>query len=76
MIDKYWTKALCKEIGTEVFFPKKGDNTLIRQAKSICAKCVLKVDCLEYALQDPETKGIWGGTTEFERLKMLGRKVA
>lgn len=76
MKDKYWTKALCKEVGTEVFFPQKGENRLINQAKSICKKCSLKVECLEYALQDIDTKGIWGGTTEFERLKMLGRRIA
>lgn len=37
------------------------------EAKRICATCVVRAECLEYALQTKEPYGIWGGLTELER---------
>ena len=37
------------------------------EAKSICNECVVKVDCLEYAITSNQDSGVWGGTTEEER---------
>ena len=36
------------------------------EAKSICFKCEIQEECLEYALRS-EPLGIWGGKTEAER---------
>lgn len=41
------------------------------QAKSICETCVVKQECLEYALTMREPYGIWGGLTEVERKARL-----
>jgi WhiB family redox-sensing transcriptional regulator len=41
------------------------------QAKAICATCVVKQECLEYALTMREPYGIWGGLTEVERKARL-----
>jgi WhiB family redox-sensing transcriptional regulator len=38
-----------------------------RQAKAICARCPVRIDCLEYAIRTRETHGIWGGLNELER---------
>lgn len=38
-----------------------------REAKAICNECPYKIQCLEYALSDPSTQGIWGGLTENQR---------
>ncbi len=37
------------------------------QAKSICADCGVRSECLAYALATKEPYGIWGGLTELER---------
>ena len=49
----------------EAFFPEKGGST--REAKRICAACPVRDDCLQYALENDERFGIWGGLSERER---------
>jgi WhiB family transcriptional regulator, redox-sensing transcriptional regulator len=41
------------------------------QAKRICASCVVRNECLDYALTTREPYGIWGGLTELERRARL-----
>jgi WhiB family redox-sensing transcriptional regulator len=41
------------------------------EAKSICARCDVRQECLEYALATKEPYGIWGGLTEIERKARL-----
>lgn len=65
-----WEKAECKD-QPEMFFPI-GDTSfeskeMARQAKEICARCPLREECLEYALDTKQHYGIWGGMTEQER---------
>jgi Transcription factor WhiB. len=43
------------------------------EAKAICNECVVKIDCLEYAIRTNQDCGVWGGTTEEER-KSLRRE--
>ena len=63
--------ALCAQTDPEAFFPEKGGST--RDAKRICASCEVKAQCLEYALQNDERFGIWGGLSERERRKLRKR---
>jgi len=69
----YWEGALCAETDPELFFPLKGKFLDAQSAIRICNKCELKQKCLEFALKDPELKGIWGGTSEPNRVKMRNR---
>jgi hypothetical protein len=55
-------EALCAETEPDAFFPEKGGST--REAKSVCARCDVREDCLEYALRAGERFGIWGGKSE------------
>ncbi len=63
--------ALCAQTDPEAFFPEKGGST--RDAKRICTTCEVKAECLEYALQNDERFGIWGGLSERERRKLRRR---
>jgi len=63
--------ALCAQTDPEAFFPEKGGST--RDAKRICAGCDVKAQCLEYALENDERFGIWGGLSERERRKLKKR---
>jgi WhiB family redox-sensing transcriptional regulator len=63
--------SLCAQTDPEAFFPEKGGST--RDAKKICTSCEVKAQCLEYALQNDERFGIWGGLSERERRKLRKR---
>lgn len=65
--------ALCAQTDPEAFFPEKGGST--REAKRICESCEVTSECLEYALQNDERFGIWGGLSERERRKLRKRAV-
>lgn len=69
--------ARCKETDPEVFFPERGDSTMdTLVAKRICLKCEVRVECLQYAVDNQERHGIWGGLNEKARRKYKGKKVA
>jgi WhiB family transcriptional regulator, redox-sensing transcriptional regulator len=57
--------ALCAQTDPEIFFPEKGGST--REAKRVCRGCEVRAECLEYALENDERFGIWGGLSERER---------
>jgi len=63
--------SLCAQTDPEAFFPEKGGST--RDAKKICGSCEVRARCLEYALQNDERFGIWGGLSERERRKLRKR---
>ncbi len=65
------TDSLCAQTDPEAFFPEKGGST--RDAKKICSSCEVRSQCLEYALQNDERFGIWGGLSERERRKLRKR---
>ena len=65
-------RALCAQTDPEAFFPEKGGST--REAKKVCTGCEVRAECLEYALENDERFGIWGGLSERERRKL--RKLA
>lgn len=58
----------------ELWFPigDTGSSTArqIALAKSACARCTVRTDCLEYALATRADHGIWGGLTEKERVTL------
>jgi len=66
-------RALCAQTDPEAFFPEKGGST--REAKKVCQSCEVKAECLEYALENDERFGIWGGLSERERRKLKRRVV-
>lgn len=71
--DRWRPLANCKGKDTEMFFVgKAGHNSrVVKRAIAICDECVVKKECLDYALQWDERRlpGIWGGMTGRERLR-------
>ena len=49
------------------FFPNPDDSKAISLAKAICAECVVREQCLEYALESNQKWGIWGGVESKSR---------
>lgn len=66
--DHWSDEAACKGTDTEAFFPEKGGS--VRDAKRVCGGCAVKAACLEYALENGERFGVWGGLSEPERRKL------
>lgn len=70
-----WRKrAACRGIDVEVFYPLSEDEVDAAQAKAICEVCPVRQACLEHALAHREREGIWGGTTERERRRIVRQR--
>ena len=39
----------------------------VENAKRLCGRCPVKAACLDYAVTNGETDGVWGGLTPDER---------
>lgn len=61
-------QALCAQTDPESFFPEKGCST--KDAKSICALCPVRAECLAEAIEQDERFGVWGGLSERERRRL------
>ena len=57
--------AACRGIDLEVFFPERGESA--GPARRVCAACPVRQPCLDYAISNRISHGIWGGLTERER---------
>jgi WhiB family transcriptional regulator, redox-sensing transcriptional regulator len=66
--ETWWDLANCLGVDPDLFFPERGAST--REAKEVCRGCVVRMDCLEYALTNSEKFGIWGGMSERERRRI------
>lgn len=65
----------CRFEPPTTFFPSDGVGVEI--AKKICGTCPVQERCLEYALDNRIDHGVWGGTSERQRRRLLkGRRVA
>ena len=64
----WWDFANCLGVDPDLFFPERGAST--KEAKEVCRGCIVKEDCLEYALSHGEKFGIWGGMSERERRRL------
>jgi len=70
-----WTElALCTEVGSDFFYPGKGGSS--REARSVCAACPVRGECLADALArmgeyGSGRFGVWGGTTFSQREWLL-----
>lgn len=64
-VPEWMSHGLCGEVGGDDWFPEKGGST--REAKKVCRSCLVRPDCLTYALENDERFGIWGGLSELER---------
>lgn len=66
--DQEWrTRAACRGVNPEFFFPEKGGKNTSAEPKSVCKGCEVRVECLEYAIAAREPLGIWGGNSRRDR---------
>jgi len=68
-LDRSWQgKGNCLGVDPDLFFPERGTSTAA--PKAVCAGCVVRDECLEYALVNGEKFGVWGGLSERERRRI------
>lgn len=65
--ESWWEQAACSGIDVDVFYPLPNDSVTTKQALQVCGRCPIRAECLQYAVRNRETYGIWGGTTERQR---------
>ena len=58
---------VCDSLDPVIFFPRTQTAAAVEYAKNHCRRCPVRVACLDYALTRSAV-GIWGGTTESERM--------
>ena len=61
-------KGKCREMPPSTFFPSDGVGVDV--ARQICQECPVRVQCLEYALENRIDHGVWGGASERERRRI------
>jgi WhiB family redox-sensing transcriptional regulator len=72
-MDTTWmAEGKCAELPPETFFPSDGVG--VNVARAICSDCPQQAPCLEYALTNRIDHGVWGGTSERERRRILKRR--
>lgn len=65
--------AACVSIGTAIFYPPAGavSGFHYAQARAVCNTCPVAAQCLEFALDNDERHGMWGGHSPEQRDRIL-----
>lgn len=61
----------CRGQDPDLFFPGPDDDP--SEGLKICGGCPVREECLYWAFETRIAYGIWGGTTERERRRLLRR---
>ncbi len=72
MEPRWRLRGACKGLEPGIFYPAPDEDGA--EAKSVCAVCDVKDQCLEHALSVREKEGIWGGATERERRRIIRQR--
>lgn len=61
--------SACRDADPEIFFASTRADE--RAALAVCNMCAVAGQCLDFAIETRERFGVWGGTNERERRKLL-----
>jgi WhiB family redox-sensing transcriptional regulator len=67
--------AACADTDPDAFFEEPGSG-IGRAAKRVCKTCPVMAECLEWALDNHEVYGVWGGTSEKQRRVIRAQRKA
>lgn len=70
--DSWRENAACREADTSAFFIGPGKSP--DAALAVCNRCEVRDECLEFALDNEENYGIWGGLNADQRKKLRRRR--
>lgn len=67
-----WMKdAKCAGLGNDQFFPDSGETQKCILACRFCRDCLVREECLEFALANRIHYGVWGGMSSPRRERLL-----
>lgn len=69
-------RAACDTATARLFFAADGERGAAKEARErlaqgICARCPVRAECLTYAVDTHQHAGVWGGTTEDQRARLI-----
>ncbi|MFF9687893.1 WhiB family transcriptional regulator [Streptomyces sp. NPDC014623] len=76
-MDNWRTHAACREEDPDLFFPIGSTGPALVQAeeaKAVCGACPVREQCLDWALENSQDAGVWGGLDENERRALKRRR--
>jgi WhiB family transcriptional regulator, redox-sensing transcriptional regulator len=68
-ISDWRDRGACISADPDLFFPVSSTGASFRQetrAKAVCARCQVRPECLQFALDSRQMHGVWGGLGEAE----------
>ncbi|MFE7245880.1 WhiB family transcriptional regulator [Streptomyces sp. NPDC057580] len=68
--------AACRDEDPDLFFPIGSTGPALVQtdeAKEVCRGCPVREQCLEWAMENGQDSGVWGGLGEAERRALKRR---
>ena len=69
--DRWMARGRCRNLDVSVdFYAYEHQHDERYLAKQVCLACPVQSECLEYALTNGETLGIWGGLTSRQRKRL------
>lgn len=71
---KWMQEAKCHSDTTIKWFPDQGERHLTSLAKKYCIDCPVRSECLNYAIKNQISHGVWGGQSAYERRLMAFRR--
>ncbi|MCC5951319.1 MAG: WhiB family transcriptional regulator [Acidimicrobiia bacterium] len=74
MTQSWRGKAACRGLDPTIFYPDPELDEEALPAKEVCGECAVREPCLEYALGFREKDGVWGGSTERERRRIIRQR--
>jgi WhiB family transcriptional regulator, redox-sensing transcriptional regulator len=70
------SRAICASVDPEIFFGLPKDYATHEKAKSICANCPVRTECVIDALDTGALHGIRGGLDEAQLTELYRRRKA
>lgn len=71
LVNEWMRDSVCLDEDPEIFFPPgPSAQAHIDAALAVCRRCPVQAECLGVALADSSLLGVWGGTTERERVEL------
>ncbi|MER5686723.1 WhiB family transcriptional regulator [Streptomyces sp. NPDC002205] len=75
-MENWRMRAACRDEDPDLFFPVGSTGPALVQteeAKAVCGRCPVRELCLEWALENGQDSGVWGGLGESERRALKRR---
>jgi WhiB family redox-sensing transcriptional regulator len=70
-LERYGDQLPCRQYDPELFFAERPED--VEYAKTLCADCPVRAQCLSGAIEREEPWGVWGGEV-FVRGVVVPRK--